>query len=191
LDFFRLNHTMPVVLVIGGSLGARTINHCIGKGVETLVQAGIQVIWQTGKSGWDAAKEGLGEAHSDMVRIFPFIQQMELAYAAASVIVSRAGAGTISELCIVGKPVILVPSPNVAEDHQTRNANALVDAGAALMVEDNRAAELLVPELLKLMNDNEEQKAMSEKIKTLAIPDADERIADVIYKVLDKADDGL
>lgn len=180
---FGLNPKLPTVLVVGGSLGARTLNESMEQGIRRLYDEGIQVIWQTGKffgeRGPAAAKNLKG------IVVTKFITDMASAYAAADVVVSRAGAGSISELELLGKPSILVPSPNVAEDHQTKNARALSDKGAAILVEDARAREVLVDEIIRLIKDSGKLGAMSAEIKKLALPDSDEKIVDEIVKILD------
>lgn len=181
-ESFGLNPERPTLLVIGGSLGALTLNESMEQGLGKLIDAGLQVIWQTGKNfgdrGPQAAKGMKG------VVVTRFITDMPSAYMAADLVVSRAGAGSISELELLGKPVILVPSPNVAEDHQTKNARALSDVGAAVLVPDAEARQNLVPEILKLMADKEGLARMSKNIKTLALPDADERIVDEVMKII-------
>ena len=177
LAFFNLNETAPVVLIIGGSLGARTLNQCLDAGIKKMEENGMQVIWQTGKSytGNTAVKSGARTV---------FIKRMDMAYAAADIVISRAGALSLSELCIVGKPCILVPSPNVSEDHQTKNARTLVDAGAALMVSDKEASEKLIDEAIALVKNKNLQAQLSENIKYLAKPKATEMIVEQIGKLL-------
>jgi UDP-N-acetylglucosamine--N-acetylmuramyl-(pentapeptide) pyrophosphoryl-undecaprenol N-acetylglucosamine transferase len=172
LAHFGLNPDRPVLLVSGGSLGARTINESIESGLDLLAEAGIQVIWQTGKTYFERARS-LG---NHRVKVFEFIYEMDLAYAAADIIVSRAGAMSISELCVIGKPCILVPSPNVAEDHQTKNARALSDRGAAVLVKDAEAREVLTARILELMEDETGRASLSSAIRLMALPDATERI---------------
>jgi UDP-N-acetylglucosamine--N-acetylmuramyl-(pentapeptide) pyrophosphoryl-undecaprenol N-acetylglucosamine transferase len=169
----------PVALVLGGSLGARTINASIAAKLEEVMKAGVQLIWQTGKGYIDQYRH-LESQHAG-IKIQAFITDMASTYEAADVIVSRAGAISVSELCLVGKPVILVPSPNVAEDHQTKNAKALVDKGAAILVTDKEAPGQLVPALLDLIDDKEKQTQLSQNIKTLAKPNA---TADIVREVL-------
>ena len=182
---FGLNPLKPTVLVVGGSLGALTLNESLEAGLRKLNDAGIQVIWQTGKNFGDrgtlAAKNMTG------VVVTKFITDMPAAYAAADVVVSRAGAGSISELELLGKPTILVPSPNVAEDHQTKNARALSDKGAAILVTDAEARARLVDEIISLIHDKERLQKMSAEIKKLALPDSDEKIVDEVVKILDNA----
>lgn len=181
---FGLEPERPTLLVVGGSLGARTINESIHAGLQQLADAGVQVIWQTGKgyadTGIRAAKGMKG-----MV-VTPFIADMAAAYAAADLVVSRAGAGSISELELLGKPCILVPSPNVAEDHQTHNARALSTRGAALLVPDAEARRELVPAILKLMRDPAARRDMQQQIRQLALPDSARVIADEIDKLTAK-----
>ena len=176
IQFFGLNQNRKTVLIIGGSLGARTINQSIEKDLELLNMAEVNVIWQTGK-----LFESQKAAHQDAgfsLKVSPFIYEMDLAYAAADIVISRAGALSIAELAIVGKPTILVPSPNVSEDHQTKNALALVEKDAALFIKDVDAKEELVPAVLGLLVDTVKQKQLSANIKALAITDAAERIVD-------------
>ena len=142
------------------------------------------MIWQTGKYGYADAVKAVKDKGMGSIRVMAFISEMDMAFGAADVIVSRAGAGTISELCLVGKPVILVPSPNVAEDHQTRNAEALVSRRAAKMVPDNLAVEHLVNKILKLVDDRKQRDELSRNIQQMALPDSAEHIADEILKIL-------
>ena len=179
---FGLDPARHTVLVVGGSLGALSVNEAMEGCVKHLADAGIQVIWQSGKgfaSKASKAVEGLKG-----VLTMPFVTNMEAAYAAADLVVARAGAGTISELELLGKPCILVPSPNVAEDHQTKNANALVKEGAAVMVKDDECREKLGGEIITLINDSKKLEEMSRAIRKLAYQESDERIADEIEKLL-------
>lgn len=184
IHHFNLNPELKTLLVIGGSLGARTINESIAQNLDMLIRKKIQVIWQTGKSYYDEALSEISQYNNPNVHVLPFINRMDLAYSVADVIISRAGAGTISELAIVGKPVILVPSPNVAEDHQTKNANAFVDKGAAIMVKDMEAREKLVPELIKLLESDDQQVKMRINLKKLAMPNSDEMICNQVFKLI-------
>lgn len=179
---FGLNPKMPTVLVVGGSLGALTLNESMEAGIQRLYENGIQVIWQTGKNFGD--RGSIAAKNMKGIVVTKFISDMASAYAAADLVVSRAGAGSISELELLGKPSILVPSPNVAEDHQTKNARALSDRGAAVLVTDAEAREILVDEIIKLIHNKEELKKMSSEIKNLALPDSDEKIVDEIVKIL-------
>lgn len=179
---FGLDSERPTLLVVGGSLGARTLNESMEAGLKGLAEKGIQVIWQTGKNfgdrGLKAAKGLKG------VVVTKFITDMASAYAAADVVVSRAGAGSISELELLGKPCILVPSPNVSEDHQTKNAMALVERGAAVLVTDAEAGEKLVNTAIELMGEKKRREEMSRNITALAMRDSDELIADEVEKII-------
>ncbi len=181
-ESFGLNPELPTLLVVGGSLGALTINESLEAGIGRLADKGIQVIWQTGKNfgnrGPIAVKGRKG------IVVTPFITDMAAAYKAADLVIGRAGAGSISELQVLGKPVILVPSPNVAEDHQTHNARALSDVGAAVLVTDADARQTLVDEAIRLMEDPEARKKMSNEIKKMAISDSDTRIANEVCDLL-------
>jgi len=182
---FNLKANKPTLLVIGGSLGARSINQAIHQDYQKLIDAGIQVIWQTGKTYFpqvtDLAKELLPKG----IVIKEFIKRMDYAYAIASIIISRAGAGTISELAVVKKPCILVPSPYVSEDHQTKNAMALVNKQAALFVADNNTQEKLIDTALALINDEIQRNLLRKNIADFAKPDAAKNIVKEIIKLLD------
>lgn len=181
-ESFGLDPERPTLLIVGGSLGALTLNESLEAGLKELASHGIQVIWQTGKNfgdrGLKAAKGLKG------VVVTKFITDMASAYAAADLVVSRAGAGSISELELLGKPCVLVPSPNVAEDHQTKNALALSERDAAVLVTDAEARERLVPTVLELMGEPEKLKKMSGNISAMALRDSDERIADEVERIL-------
>lgn len=181
---FQLKEKMPVVLVIGGSLGARTINQSVERSLKKWIGNGLQVIWQTGKFYFKDLKH-LAEDFEGNVKIFDFITRMDLAYSAADIIVSRAGAIAISELCVVGKPVILIPSPNVAEDHQTKNALALLERKATAMISDAEAPGKLCDEVLRLVNEPALRTKMSNNIRQMAIPDASDRIAEEVLKLIE------
>jgi UDP-N-acetylglucosamine--N-acetylmuramyl-(pentapeptide) pyrophosphoryl-undecaprenol N-acetylglucosamine transferase len=181
---FRLDAGKPVLLVVGGSLGARTINLSVGPLLKELTDAGCQVIWQTGRSYYQEAQMVAAPFEAKGVRVFDFINRMDLAYAASTLVVSRAGAIALSELIQVGKPGILIPSPNVAEDHQTKNAMALVNHGAAIMVKDADAAQKLGPAVLKLLSDKELQMRLKENTVKLAVKDATGAIVSVIFQLM-------
>ena len=181
-ESFGLNPDLPTLLVVGGSLGALTINESIEAGISRLADKGIQVIWQTGKNFGDRGPAAVKRRKGIVVT--PFITDMAAAYKAADLVIGRAGAGSISELQVLGKPVILVPSPNVAEDHQTHNARALSDVGAAVFVADADARQILVDEAIRLMGDPEARKKMSNEIKKMAISDSDTRIANEVCDLL-------
>ncbi|MFD2245655.1 undecaprenyldiphospho-muramoylpentapeptide beta-N-acetylglucosaminyltransferase [Pontibacter ruber] len=180
LEFFNLSADKKTILVIGGSLGARTINQSIAAGLEQITKAGYQLIWQTGRAYYPQAQE-LEAKYKEGVRIFDFIRRMDLAYAAADVVISRAGALSISELCLAAKPAILVPSPNVAEDHQTKNAMALVQQHAALLVRDQEAQQQLIPAALRLAENEQEQQRLAQNIRKMARPNA---AADIVNELL-------
>lgn len=181
---FGLNPAKKTVLVIGGSLGARTLNESFKKDVQLLLDQDVQLIWQCGKFYLETLRPQVDEMNSENIYLSDFIYQMDLAYAAADLVVSRAGALSVSELCLVGKPTILVPSPNVSEDHQTKNAMALVDNKAAVLVKDVEAREKLVPTILEVMNDDTRQKELSSEIVKLGIADAADRILTEIEKLV-------
>ena len=181
--FFGLEPEKPVLLVLGGSLGARTINESLLKGIQELLHEGIQVLWQTGKLYHRQVLDALQQMATPQICCVDFINRMDLAYAAADLIVSRAGAGTISELCLVGKPVILVPSPNVAEDHQTKNARALVGQHAAVMVTDREAPEKLIPEIRSLIRDAERRTSLGLRCRAMGLPGSAAMIVDEILKL--------
>ena len=179
----------PTVLIIGGSLGARTINQAIGAGLPQL--AGLNVIWQTGKNYYDDCRAALNSLQISQfpnlqIVCTPFLSRMELAYAAADIVISRAGASSISELCLLGKPAILVPSPNVAEDHQTHNAMALVRKDAAIMVKDVDAQTQLIPTLLQTVHDQKRMASLHENILRMAQPDSALRIAKEVIRLAKK-----
>jgi UDP-N-acetylglucosamine--N-acetylmuramyl-(pentapeptide) pyrophosphoryl-undecaprenol N-acetylglucosamine transferase len=184
LKFFSLSAGLPVILVLGGSLGAGTINRCLSENLEVMRSSECQWLWQTGRYYYDDVRKLVPE-QGGRISVHSFIDRMDLAFAAASVIISRAGAGTISELCLVGKPVILVPSPNVAEDHQTKNAMALAARDAAIVVPDSEAGKRLVPEALKLVTDEGKSNTLSANITKLAERDADARIAREVIKLME------
>ncbi len=178
--FFKLDTTKKTILVIGGSLGARTINESILEGMEKLKSANINLIWQTGKNFQQAANISY-----PAFSIQTFIYEMDLAYAAADVVVSRAGALSIAELAQVAKPVILVPSPNVAEDHQTKNAMALVDKNAAILVKDIEAKSKLIDEVIALVNNAQKQEELVNNIARFAVPNAAELIVDEVMQLIE------
>ena len=181
---FVFEESHKTLLIIGGSLGARTINESILSGIDKLIDAGVQVIWQTGRIYYEAIQDQLERFDKRRIRVFDFLKEMDLAYAAADIVISRSGALAVSELCIANKPCILVPSPNVAEDHQTKNALALVEKDAALMVPDREARARLVDEALRLLFDEHRAKKLGENIARLARPSATEDIVDEIEKLI-------
>jgi len=181
---FGLSQEGLSCLVVGGSLGARTLNKSLMAGIEQLKKSDIQLIWQCGKHYHEEVKAFLEKHPAHHLKLHPFITNMGAAYGIADVVVSRAGALSISELCALGKATILVPSPNVAEDHQTSNARALESKGAAVMVADKEAEAVLVERLLELSKDADKRKQLSENIARMALPDAAERIATEALKIL-------
>ena len=183
LHFFDLDATKQTILVVGGSLGARTINQSVEAYLDKF-PANLQLIWQTGKDFFERAKQQVQNRKMSNVKVFDFIKRMDLAYAAADLVVSRAGASTISELSITAKPCILVPSPNVAEDHQTKNAMALVQKNAAIMIRDSEAMKKLMPEAVATVQNYEALEPLSDNIKKMAKFHAAETIAEVINQLI-------
>lgn len=177
LSHFGFTSDKKVVFIMGGSLGARTINQSVVDRIEDMLHADLQILWQTGMFYYEEMKEKVAHIDSACFRIVDFISDMDKAYAAADLVISRAGALSISELCLAGKPVIFVPSPNVAEDHQTKNARALEQKSAAIMVSDIEAPEVLMEEIMQLARDEEQCAKLSRNIKELARPFAAEDIA--------------
>lgn len=185
MNFFSLKPGQKTLLVVGGSLGARSINEAVNAHLDALIAAGLQVIWQTGKPYAAMAAERVkgrtGVWASD------FITKMEYAYAAADIIVARAGAMTVAEVCVAGKPVVFVPYPHAAEDHQTVNARLLVNQKAAIMIPDKEVKDQLLPVVTALAIDEEKQKEMSEHIRSLAVHNADEVIAlEILQRISNK-----
>jgi UDP-N-acetylglucosamine--N-acetylmuramyl-(pentapeptide) pyrophosphoryl-undecaprenol N-acetylglucosamine transferase len=180
IAFYGLDANKKTLLVLGGSLGARRVNQLIEKELQNMLSQDVQIIWQCGKLYFDEYKK-----HSQQhVRVVDFIERMDFVYAAADVIVSRAGASSVSELCIVGKPVIFIPSPNVAEDHQTKNAQAIVDAKGAILLKESELDSQFSIVFEALMKDQGKQKQLSDNIKKLAMPNATKVIVDQIKKLL-------
>ncbi len=179
------NPAQPVLLIVGGSLGARTLNESVIKHLDTIKESGVQVMWQTGKYYFHTLEEQFQAdgALPANVKMVDFIADMGTAYRAADLVVSRAGAGSISEFCLIGKPVILVPSPNVAEDHQTKNAQALVNKDAAIMVKDADAGEQLLPTALEVIADKNRLQQLSNNIKSMALPQSAEIIAKEVIRL--------
>lgn len=180
-----LDPAKKTILVIGGSLGAKSVNEAVGASLGELIGTGEQLLWQTGKPYFETAQAQAAKVGSG-VHVRDFIREMEAAYAAADFVISRAGALAIAELCIAAKPVVFVPYPHAAEDHQTSNASALVAKGAALMVADNAASTDLIPTLKRLMDDTQLQSQMRAALADLAIRDADERIARHVISLAEK-----
>ena len=185
LEHYGFNTELPVILVVGGSLGTRTLNNMMKSWVATLDgEAPVQVIWQTGKFYEREMREFLAKHPTSHIWQGAFIERMDYAYEAADLVISRSGACTVSELCLVGKPTLFVPSPNVAEDHQTKNAMALVEKGAAVMVRDSEAVEQAIPKALELLAKSEQLQTLSRNIEGLAIADSAERIVAEIEKFI-------
>ncbi|GAB2605464.1 undecaprenyldiphospho-muramoylpentapeptide beta-N-acetylglucosaminyltransferase [Spirosoma areae] len=183
-QFFGLEVARPTLLIIGGSQGARTINESMEAGLPRFIDAGVQVIWQTGPAFIERARTAVAAVGSRLLNAYDFIYEMDKAYAVADVVVSRAGALSVSELCLVGRPAILVPFPAAAEDHQTKNAMSLVENGAALLVNDRTAREELITAALDLLSNPVQQQQLSRQIKTLARPNAARDIADEVRKLI-------
>ena len=183
-QFFGFDATKKTLLIVGGSLGARTINQSVTAQLKQLTEANIQVIWQTGKYYFESALQSADSFKSPSLLVTDFVSRMDYAYSIADLVISRAGASSISELCLLSKPTILVPSPNVAEDHQTQNALALVRKEAALMIKDSEAINLLIPEAIRLINNDVELLKLTENIFKLAEKDSAERIADEVVKLI-------
>ncbi len=181
LEFFGLEVNKPTLLILGGSLGARRINQLVESKLDFFRANDLQIIWQCGKLYFEEYKEYT----SDTIKVFDFLNRMDLTYTAADIIISRAGAGSVSELCIVGKPVIFIPSPNVAEDHQTKNAEALVDEDAAILLREKDLDSEFESVFSLLVQSKDKQDRLSANIKKLALPDATKHIVDEIEKLLD------
>ncbi len=185
-EYFGFDEKKKTLLIIGGSLGAKTINESIIAHLSQLKESKIQVIWQTGKVYHEQCKQALQENPADNVYCTAFVSRMDLAYAMADLVISRAGASSISELCLLGKPCILVPSPNVAEDHQTHNAMALVKKDAAILVRDIDAQNQLVENALRVIHNEDKLRRLSQNILTLAQRDSARRIAEEVIKLAGK-----
>ncbi|MDL2230814.1 undecaprenyldiphospho-muramoylpentapeptide beta-N-acetylglucosaminyltransferase [Bacteroidales bacterium OttesenSCG-928-L19] len=175
-SFFGLEKNKKTILVVGGSLGARAINEAIAQNLDEIEKSGVQLIWQTGELFYRNISPELLQRQNKRIKIMPFIKEMGKAYSVADIIISRAGAIAIAELMIVGKPVILVPFPYAAEDHQTKNARALSDRDAAILIHDHEAKEKILPALMQLIKDESKQHQMKTNIKAMAQPDAIEVI---------------
>jgi UDP-N-acetylglucosamine--N-acetylmuramyl-(pentapeptide) pyrophosphoryl-undecaprenol N-acetylglucosamine transferase len=183
LSEFGLSDQRNTILITGGSLGARTLNHSVMARLDEIVAADLQVIWQCGNYYFEKYNQELDDKYRSHIVLKPFLQHMDLAYAAADLIISRAGAGTIAELCVLSKPIILVPSPNVAEDHQTKNAKALVNKNAAVMINDSEAVETLIVAAINLLKDDEKCALLAKNSRNMAVLNADEIIADEVLKI--------
>jgi UDP-N-acetylglucosamine--N-acetylmuramyl-(pentapeptide) pyrophosphoryl-undecaprenol N-acetylglucosamine transferase len=184
LSEFGIDPGSAVLLILGGSLGAQTINRAVMGGLTKILESGIKVLWQCGRYYYDEIKISLKDIPEGRIMLKDFISRMDLAYRAADVIIARAGAITISELCHAGKPALLVPSPNVAEDHQTKNARALAGKSAAILIPDHEAVNSMIPLALELMKDEKHRKELSMNIKGLAIKDSADRIAREVIGIM-------
>jgi len=183
-QFYNLDSSKKTILIIGGSLGARTLNESVERAIETFKKEDVQLLWQSGKFYFEAITSFLNGKDTPTIKMVQFIERMDLAYALADVIISRAGAISVSELCLIKKPLILVPSPNVAEDHQTKNAMALVNKNAALLIKDSDAVSDLIPMAFKLLKDDVLQINLSKSIAGLGKPNATSEIVDEVEKII-------
>jgi len=183
--FFKIEHSKKCILIVGGSLGARALNHCVKNYIEQSEgNSQVDIIWQCGDY-YRAQIEEFVSAHSyPWIHLHPFIHRMELAFAAADVVISRAGAGTVSELCIAGKATVFVPSPNVSEDHQTHNAMALVRQNSALMVPENEAEMRLMHTAIELVNNWDKKTLLEQNIAQLSLPNAAKEIVNEIIQLI-------
>lgn len=183
LTYFQLDSTKRTLLVLGGSLGAKRINELIASEIALITSLGVQVIWQCGKLYFETYNHF---NKLENVHVFAFIDKMDYAYAAADIIISRSGASSVSELCIVGKPTLFIPSPNVAEDHQTKNAQALIDKNAAIMLKESQLDSDFRNVFANLLSDGKQQEKLSKKIHKLALPNATIEIVNEIDKIIQK-----
>ena len=184
---FGLDPEKKTILIVGGSLGARTVNESVLAHLKEIKESGVQFIWQTGKYYHESIMQKMA-SHNDMpmLKVMDFISDMGAAYKAADLVISRAGASSISEFCLIGKPVILVPSPNVAEDHQTKNAMALVNKSAAIYVKDAEAPNSLLQLAVDTVKDDEQLAQLADNIKKLGKPNSADIIADEVLKIANK-----
>jgi UDP-N-acetylglucosamine--N-acetylmuramyl-(pentapeptide) pyrophosphoryl-undecaprenol N-acetylglucosamine transferase len=182
MDYFKLDPSKKTLLVLGGSLGARRINQLLAKEMDWLLLQGIQVIWQCGKLYFEEYKRF---SDKENVQVLSFIDRMDFVYAAADFVVSRSGASSVSELCIVGKPVVFIPSPNVAEDHQTKNAQAVSDKLGAILIKESELDSKFQSTFEDLLNNKDQQEKLSRNIKELALPNATKQIVDEIGKLIE------
>lgn len=185
-EFFGFDPAKKTILIVGGSLGARTINRSIKEGLQSLAGSDVQCIWQTGKLYVTEAREAAASFRNSNMIVTDFVTRMDYAYAIADLVISRAGASSISELCLLAKPVILVPSPNVAEDHQTKNALALVNRDAAVMIRDADAEKSLVHKALELIENDPALEQLSKNIAQLAQRNSADRIVDEVFKIIEQ-----
>ncbi|MBK8685263.1 MAG: undecaprenyldiphospho-muramoylpentapeptide beta-N-acetylglucosaminyltransferase [Chitinophagaceae bacterium] len=183
--FFQLDETKKTIFAFGGSLGARSINETLAEQFQLLIEQGYQVLWQTGTPFFEKAKNAV-KGFERQVKVMEFIREMDYAYAAADCIIARAGASSIAELCIVGKPVLFVPFPFASEDHQTHNAMALVNKKAAWMLKDHEIKVNLIPRVLQLLQDPTTMLELSQNIQSYAVTNADQQIAQTIFNIRKK-----
>ena len=189
LEFFDLKRTLPVLLVIGGSQGARGVNNAIADNLDRILEAGVQLVWQTGKSSFDLAKQVAAKSkYGDRVKVTEFISEMDKAYAAADILVSRAGAIAIAEIIAVGKPAIFIPLPSAAEDHQTKNALSLTEKGAGILLKESEAKERVADEIDSLLKSETKRKSIIENLKAFKTDDATENITNQVMKLLNIID---
>ena len=186
LGFFGLEPNKKVILSLGGSGGAKSLNDSIKENIQKISEKDFYLIWQTGKNYFDDSKKAVDESGAKNIKVYDFISRMDLAFKVADIVISRAGAGTISELQLLGKATILVPSPNVAEDHQTKNAMSLVDKNAALIVKDIEAKDKLVDEALSLIENTEKTNELSNNISKEKVENSDMKIAEEVLKLVKK-----
>ena len=188
IQYFNLDTSKKTVLVLGGSLGARRVNQLIEKELNNFLSQNVQVIWQCGKLYFEEYKkynsDKLITDNAQLITVLAFIDRMDLVYAAADIVISRAGASSVSELCIVGKPVIFIPSPNVAEDHQTKNAQSIVDKKGAIMLKESDLEEQFSLVFEALVKGQGKQDQLSTNIKQLALPNATKKIVDEIVSLI-------
>jgi UDP-N-acetylglucosamine--N-acetylmuramyl-(pentapeptide) pyrophosphoryl-undecaprenol N-acetylglucosamine transferase len=181
VNYFKLDTTKKTVLVLGGSLGARRINQLIAKELDWFLLQNLQIIWQCGKLYFEEYKHF---SDKDDVQVVAFIDRMDFVYAAADFVISRSGASSVSELCIIAKPVLFIPSPNVSEDHQTKNAQAIVDKNGAILLKESQLDAEFESVFGTLVNDKDKQESLSKNIKELALPNATKQIVDEIVKLI-------
>ena len=181
-DYFKLDKNKKTILVLGGSLGAKSINDGILNNLSLIRESSFQILWQTGKYYYEEINSN--DPGINNIIIKPFIKRMDLAYKVADIIISRAGAIAISELCIIGKPAILIPSPNVVDDHQTKNASEIQEKGGCVMIKDKDCKDLMMNEAISLISDNNKMSLMKDSLKKLGKPFASKNIVDKIYESL-------
>jgi UDP-N-acetylglucosamine--N-acetylmuramyl-(pentapeptide) pyrophosphoryl-undecaprenol N-acetylglucosamine transferase len=180
LAHFNLDPNKRTILVLGGSLGARRLNQLIEKELEFFASQNVQLLWQCGKLYFEEYQK----YHSNDVQVMAFIERMDLVYAAADIVISRAGASSVSELCIVGKPVVFIPSPNVAEDHQTKNAKSIADKNGAILIRESELDTTFESTFSDLIGNESKQHELSQNIKNLALPNATKAIVEEIIKLI-------